>query len=42
MLEEMGKAAKQASYQLALLSAREKIAYWKKLPKRLKHRQTRS
>lgn len=31
MLEQMGIAAKAASYKLALLSSREKIAYWKPL-----------
>lgn len=30
MLEQMGAAAKAASYKLALLSSREKTAYWKK------------
>ncbi len=30
MLEQMGIAAKQASYKLALLPAAKKIAYWKK------------
>lgn len=30
MLEQMGIAAKAASYKLALLSSREKIACWKK------------
>ncbi|YCU15040.1 gamma-glutamyl phosphate reductase [Escherichia coli] len=29
MLEQMGIAAKQASYKLAQLSSREKIACWK-------------
>lgn len=31
MLEQMGIAAKQASYKLAQLSSREKIACWKKI-----------
>lgn len=30
MLEKMGIAAKAASYKLALLSSREKIASWNK------------
>ncbi len=30
MLEQMGIAAKAASYKLALLSSREKTACWKK------------
>lgn len=30
MLEQMGIAAKAASYKLALLSSREKTAYWKR------------
>ncbi len=29
MLEQMGAAAKAASYKLALLSSREKTACWK-------------
>lgn len=41
MLEQMGIAAKAASYKLALLSSREKIAYWKKSPITRKHSLTR-
>jgi glutamate-5-semialdehyde dehydrogenase len=41
MLEQMGIAAKAASYKLALLSSREKIAYWKKSPITWKHSLTR-
>lgn len=38
MLEQMGIAAKQASYKLAQLSSREKIACWKKSPMNWKHK----
>lgn len=38
MLEQMGIAAKQASYKLAQLSSREKIACWKRSLMSWKHR----
>ncbi len=38
MLEQMGIAAKQASYKLAQLSSREKIVCWKKSPMNWKHK----
>ena len=38
MLEQMGIAAKQASYKLAQLSSREKNRGWKKSPMNWKHK----
>lgn len=40
MLEQMGIAAKAASWQLALLSSREKNQYWKRSPIIWKRRPT--
>lgn len=40
MLEQMGIAAKAASWQLALLSSRERIRYWKRSPIIWKRRPT--